>query len=164
MLAGTVPRFSNATNLSFRLRRWGGIDRKQCRSEFQGLKRNAKQQQGIEEEQRGTLRTLLAPQWPLVFEWLESMVAEFFVKRHGRLRTKIRGAGGRATTKTFKKRELSLFHPGGGLIAKKFDQTTATLSSGFRMLAGFTSGSLLKRNKSWVTAAESSSVDLCSAG
>jgi hypothetical protein len=25
-----VPRLSNATSLSFRLRRWGGIDRKQC--------------------------------------------------------------------------------------------------------------------------------------
>jgi hypothetical protein len=46
-------------------------------------------------------------------------------------------------------------------LPRNLAKTTGELSSGFRMLAGFTSGLLLKRNKSWVTAAESSSADLC---
>ena len=60
---------------------------------------------------RNAKESLLAPQWPLVFECLECMVAEFFAERHGRLRTKIRARVAGRLPKTFKNRETSPHAP-----------------------------------------------------
>lgn len=89
----------------------GGIDRKQRRAEFQGVRRNARERHDIEKEQWGTQRN---PYWPLngpSFSSRHNSVSLLFVAAAlsaRRLRFKFRGAGGKPTTEiTYESRQLN---------------------------------------------------------
>ena len=82
----------------------GGGDRKQYRTEFQGLRGNAKERQGIEKEQSGTRRH---PYWPLngpsfsPDTEIPSLCFLSLFERCGQLRPKFCSADGKLTTRLY---------------------------------------------------------------